>query len=87
MPDNEGFPTPLVKQIAFEVRFPNLFFIEGRIGEFQVQIMRDFPQSELVQRRSFMVLAGNVDSPQVQELAKQQASDIDKIWRGCPADS
>jgi uncharacterized protein (TIGR04255 family) len=81
MADNEVFATPLVKQVAFEIRFPNLFFIEGRIGDFQVQVMKDFPQSELVQRRSFMLLAGNVDSPQAQELAKQQASDIEKIWQ------
>jgi uncharacterized protein (TIGR04255 family) len=81
MADNEVFPTPLVKQVAFEIRFPNLFFIEGRIGEFQVQVMRDFPQSELVQRRSFMLLAGKVDSPDAQELAKQQGSDIQKIWQ------
>jgi uncharacterized protein (TIGR04255 family) len=81
MADNEVFPTPLVKQVAFELRFPNLFFIEGRIGEFQMQVMKDFPQSDLVQRRSFMVLAGDVDSPQAQELARQQASDIEKIWQ------
>ena len=81
MANNEVFPTPLVKQVAFEIRFPNLFFIEGRIGEFQVLIMKDFPQSELVQRRNFMLLAGNVDSPQAQEIAKQQPSDTEKIWQ------
>jgi uncharacterized protein (TIGR04255 family) len=81
MANNEVFPTPLVKQVAFEIRFPNLFFIEGRIGEFQVQVMTDFPQSELVHRRNFMFLAGNVDSSQAQELAKQQSSDIEKIWQ------
>ncbi len=82
MANNEVFPTPLVKQVAFEVRFPNLFFIEGRIGEFQVQVMKDFPQSELVLRRNLMILAGNAENPQVQELAKQQSADaIEKIWQ------
>jgi uncharacterized protein (TIGR04255 family) len=82
MADNEVFPTPLVKQVICEVRFPNLFFIEGRIGEFQVQVMKDFPQSELVHRRSFTVLAGNLDNPQAQELAKQQATEgTEKIWQ------
>ena len=81
MAANEVFPTPLVKQVAFEVRFPNLFFIEGRIGEFQVEVMKDFPQSELVQRRNFMLLAGDINSPQAQELAKQQAAGTEKIWQ------
>src|ERR1700683_4719515 len=82
MPANEVFPTPLVKQVAFEVRFPNLFFIEGRIGEFQVQVMKDFPQYELVLRRNLMIVAGNAENPQVQELAKQQSSgNVEKIWQ------
>jgi uncharacterized protein (TIGR04255 family) len=81
MAAKEVFPTPLVKQVAFEVRFPNLFFIEGRIGEFQVQVMKDFPQSELVHRRNFMLLTGNAENPQAQELAKQQSADIEKIWQ------
>jgi uncharacterized protein (TIGR04255 family) len=82
MADNEVFPTPLVKQVVFEVRFPNLFFIEGRIGELQVQVMKDFPQSELVHRRNFMIVAGNAEDSQVQELAKQQSSSsTEKIWQ------
>jgi uncharacterized protein (TIGR04255 family) len=82
MASKEVFPTPLVKQVAFEVRFPNLFFIEGRIGEFQVQVMKDFPQSELVHRRNLMIFAGNADNPQVQELAKQQSAEaVEKIWQ------
>jgi uncharacterized protein (TIGR04255 family) len=82
MANREVFPTPLVKQVAFEVRFPNLFFIESRIGEFQVQVMRDFPQSELVLRRNLMIFAGNAENPQVQEFAKQQSADtVEKIWQ------
>lgn len=82
MAAKEVFPTPLVKQVAFEVRFPNLFFIESRIGEFQVQVMRDFPQSELVHRRNLMMIfAGNAENPQAQELAKQQSADTEKIWQ------
>src|SRR5271170_459469 len=79
MEPNEVFPKPLVKQVAFEVRFPNLFFIETRIGEFQVQVMKDFPQSELLLRRNVMFLAGSADN--LQELAKQQAGEAtDKVW-------
>jgi uncharacterized protein (TIGR04255 family) len=83
MANREVFPTPLAKQVILELRFPNLFFIEGRIGEFQIGIMKDFPQAALVHRRNFMVLAGNLDSPEMQEAAKQQQrqSDIEKIWQ------
>lgn len=82
MAANEVFPTPLVKQVAFEIRFPNLFFLESRIGEFQVQVMKDFPQSDLALRRNVMIIAGNAESPQLQELAKQQSSEaIEKIWQ------
>jgi len=76
---HEVFPNPVVKSVAFEVRFPNLFFIETRIGEFQVQIMKEFPQSELLHRRNIMLLAGSADN--LQELAKQQAGETtDKVW-------
>lgn len=81
MAPREVFPNPLAKQVILELRFPNLFFMEARIGEFQVGIMKDFPQAALVQRRNFMVLTGNLDSPEAQELAKQRQSDIEKIWQ------
>jgi len=81
MPNAEVFPTPLVKQVFFEIRYPNLFFIEGRIGEFQVKVMKDFPQSDLVLRRNLMFF-GNVEAPQAQESAKQQPSETtEKIWQ------
>ena|SRR5271157_3587790 len=81
MPSSEIFPNPLVKQVHFEVRFQNLFFVEARIGDFQVRVMKYFPQSELVHRRSLMLLAGTDDS--IQDLAKkQQSSDsVDKVWQ------
>ncbi|MGB6500865.1 MAG: TIGR04255 family protein, partial [Thermoplasmata archaeon] len=79
---HEIYANPVVKQVAFEIRFPNLFFIETRIGEFQVEVMGDFPQSELVHRRSFMFVAGNPDNKSIDDLAKQQANDsTDKIWQ------
>ena len=56
MPDHEVYPNPVAKNVNFEVRFPNLFFIEGRIGDFQVRGMKDFPQSELIHRRGFIMM-------------------------------
>ncbi|HEY2820000.1 MAG TPA: TIGR04255 family protein [Candidatus Acidoferrum sp.] len=78
MPDHEVFPNPVVKTVAFEVRFPNLFFMETRIGDFQVKVMKDFPQSELVHRRSVVFWAGS----DPQELAKQPTGEsVDRIWQ------
>jgi uncharacterized protein (TIGR04255 family) len=79
MPEHEIFPNPTVKQVACEVRFPNLFFIESKIGDFQMRVMKDFPLSELVHRRNLMFVTGNAEN--IQELAKQQEPSVDKIWQ------
>jgi uncharacterized protein (TIGR04255 family) len=80
MPEHEVFSNPVVKQVNFEIRFPNLFFIEGKIGDFQVQVIKDFPNSELVHRRSFMLFAGKPES--LTDLTKQQLGEtVDKIWQ------
>ena len=49
---NEVFPNPLVKTVAFQIVFPSLFFLERRIGDFQVTIMKQFPTSHLLIQRS-----------------------------------
>lgn len=51
---NEVFPNPTVKQVAFEIRFPNLFYLESRIGDLQLKIMREFPQTALLYRRQVL---------------------------------
>ena len=47
----DDFPNPLVKQIFFEIKFPNLFSVESKIGEFQLQIVEKFPDSSLLFQR------------------------------------
>jgi len=49
----EIFPNPTVKQVIFQIMFPNLFYIENKIGEFQLKIMNEFPESTLLHRRQF----------------------------------
>ena len=66
--------------MAFEVRFPNLFFIEARIGDFQVRVMKDFPQSELVLRRNFMFVTGNPGNLE-DAIKQQQGENVDKAWQ------
>lgn len=48
---NEIFPNPTVKQVIFQIRFPNLLYMENKIGDFQMKIMEEFPESAIVFRR------------------------------------
>ena len=51
---DEVFPNPTVKRVIFQIRFPNLFFIENKIGDLQLKIMKEFPKSSLLYRRQFL---------------------------------
>jgi uncharacterized protein (TIGR04255 family) len=50
---NEVFVNPTVKQVIFQIIFPNLFYMENKIGEFQLKIMKEFPESILLHRKQF----------------------------------
>jgi len=51
----EIFKNPTVKQVIFQVRYPNLFYIENKIGDIQMRIMKEFPVSSLLFRRNVMI--------------------------------
>ena len=44
----EVFLHPTVKEVAFEIKFPHLFSIENKIGEFQDKIILQFPESSQI---------------------------------------
>ena len=50
----EVFPYPTVKQVVFEIRYPNLFSIENKIGDFQEKIIGEFPESQAFFRRQLV---------------------------------
>lgn len=50
---DEVFPNPTVKQVVFQIIFPNLFYMENIIGQFQLDIIEQFPDSALLHRRQF----------------------------------
>ena len=77
---NEVFPNPTVKGVHFEMRFPNLFYLERRIGDFQTEIMKEFPESKLVIRRQFLLadLGPNSTIEDRPEQVDQEA--LRKIW-------
>lgn len=76
---SEIFVYPTIKEVAFEIKFPDLFSVEGKIGEFQEKIISRFPDSKLVLRRHLLLSerlrAGKKDFDE--EL---NPSDVTKIW-------
>jgi len=83
MPIKEVFTNPTVKQVVFQIRFPNLFYIEDKIGDFQVRIMDLFPESSLSFRRQVLLADMPPDSdPQVDLIKfKQTETQGNKIWQ------
>lgn len=76
----EIFPNPTVKQVIFQITFPNLFFIESKIGDYQLKIMKDFPQSSMSYRKKFLIM--NVGPKGVSEDLRQSDEDFGKkLWQ------
>jgi uncharacterized protein (TIGR04255 family) len=78
LPIQEIFPNPTVKQVIFQIRFPNLFYLESRIGEFQLKVMKEFPESALLFRRQ-VVFADVGPEGKLENIP--QDSDGKKIWQ------
>ncbi|MFA6372336.1 MAG: TIGR04255 family protein [Methanothrix sp.] len=75
----EIFPNPTVRQVIFQITFPNLFYLEGRIGSIQQKIMNEFPKSELIYRKR--LLLGNI-GPEL-KIDPKDAENVpaSKIWQ------
>ena len=48
---------PLI-EVAYEIRFPSLFYIPQAIGEFQIKIMDDFPKASQLSSTQFAIEDG-----------------------------
>jgi uncharacterized protein (TIGR04255 family) len=70
----EVFANPTVKQVIFQIRFPNLFSMERLIGDYQVKIMAEFPRSALLLKRN--VLIADVGA---QAKIEDLVDDVDKL--------
>lgn len=77
---NEVFPNPTVKQVVFQIRFPNLFYLENRIGDLQLKIMKEFPESSLIYRRQ-VVFADIGPEGKLEELPPELEKRSRKIWQ------
>ena len=78
----EVFPNPTVKMVAFEARFPNLFFLESKIGDLQLKLMQKFPESAIVQRRQMIVadIGQGLPLPDLSKVAPEEGHS-QKIWQ------
>lgn len=78
---NEVFPNPTVKQVAFQIKFPNLFYLENKIGDLQMKIMKEFPESNLLFRRQlvFTDIGTNAKIEDIQKDLEKEYSR--KIWQ------
>jgi uncharacterized protein (TIGR04255 family) len=52
---NEVFPNPTVKRVIFQIRYPNLFYIEDKIGALQMKLMKEFPESSLLYEQKLRI--------------------------------
>jgi len=78
---DEVYPNPTVREVHFEIRFPNLFFIEGKIGDFQLGIMKEFPQSKLLLRRH-LVFADVGPEAKLEQLPQEIEDERrGKVWQ------
>jgi len=73
----EIFPNPTVKQVIFQIRFPNLFFLENKIGDFQIKIMERFPDSGLLFRRQ-VIFADLGPEAKLEDIPREAGR---KIWQ------
>jgi len=80
---NEIFPNSTVKQVIFQIRFPNLFYMESKIGDLQLGIMQEFPESSLIERRKIVFVdVGTNLKPLDDDLDKETDKETGrKIWQ------
>jgi uncharacterized protein (TIGR04255 family) len=51
----EVFKDPGVKQAIFQIKYPNIFSIENKMGDFQLNIKKKFPKSKITTSQEFML--------------------------------
>lgn len=79
MPIAEVFPNPTVKQVVFQIQFPNLFFLESKIGDLQIKIIDKFPESALIFQRGLVFAVGQNKMEALQQNIPQDQGA--KIWQ------
>lgn len=77
----EIFPHPTVKMVIFQIRYPNLFYIENKIGDLQLKIMKEFPESSLLYRQRLVLADIGPDVKIEKEATNKPEESAAKIWQ------
>lgn len=78
---NEVFPNPTVKRVIFQARFPNLFYLESKIGDLQLKVMEHFPESALLFRKQ-VLLADIGPEGKLEEIpVNEEEGTGKKLWQ------
>ncbi len=77
----EIFDNPTIQSVTLEIRFPALFYIESKIGDFQKAIFDKFPASALLSRKSinFFVAGQQVKAEDINKANQAPTADA-MIW-------
>lgn len=78
---NEVFPNPTVKKVIFQIRYPNLFYIENKIGDFQLKVMAEFPESALIFRQRMIFADFGPDVKIEKQFQDKPEENASKIWQ------
>lgn len=77
----EIFQFPTVKKVIFQIRFPNLFYLDSKIGDFQMKIMKDFPKSGVITRKQFIVANYDSNIKSIEFDKINESEEVNKIWQ------
>lgn len=77
------YPNSTVKNVIFQIIFPNLFYMENKISQYQLKIMKKFPISKLIHQQAIPITNINFRSDkEPDDLVNQtELTYIQKIWR------
>ena len=76
----EIFPYPIIKEVDFEIRFPNLFYIETKMGDLQIRIMNRFPESKLIYQHQIMFADTGAEGKFTLQHDLPESESARKIW-------
>jgi uncharacterized protein (TIGR04255 family) len=78
---DEVFPNPTVEKVIFQIRFSNLFYIENKIGDLQIKLMSEFPDSSIVMRRQMVFIEKGDKTKLEVDFKDSEENFVQKIWQ------
>ena len=73
---NEIYKRPILKTVIFQITFPNLFFMESKIPDIQLELINEYPESSLIINQPVVFANLNQNNKEKEEQPMTQ-----KIWQ------